>query len=96
MVDWLMILVFLAGAACLALAITFGGIVYSFDSGTMIALWTVTGVLFVASILLTKFHPGVTRENRLYPAHFFKSPILLNMQAQVFMASGIILVSFSP
>ncbi|KAI1857786.1 uncharacterized protein JN550_013049 [Neoarthrinium moseri] len=91
MVDWINSTVFLAGSACLVIAISFGGVVLPFNSGSMIALWTVTGALFIAFIILIKRHHLVTYENRLYPAHFFRNPVLINMQIQVFLVSGIIL-----
>lgn len=93
MIDWAMTVVFLAGAACLTLAISFGGVVYPFSSGTMIALWSVTGVLLVVAVAVAKLHPGVSKENRLYPVHFLRRPILVLMQVQVFLSSGIVLVS---
>ncbi|KAK7228106.1 hypothetical protein V2G26_000276 [Clonostachys chloroleuca] len=91
MIDWAMTVVFLAGAACLTLAISFGGVVYPFSSGTMIALWSVTGVLLVVAVAVAKLHPGVSKENRLYPVHFLRRPILVLMQVQVFLSSGIVL-----
>ncbi|VUC26381.1 unnamed protein product [Clonostachys rosea] len=91
MIDWAMTIVFLGGAACLTLAISFGGVVYAFSSSTMVALWSVTGVLLVVAAAVAKFHPGVSKENRLYPVHFLSRPILVLMQAQVFLASGIVL-----
>ncbi|OHE97147.1 major facilitator superfamily transporter [Colletotrichum orchidophilum] len=91
LVDWVNSVIFLAGSACLTVVLTFGGVVYPFNSGTVIALWTVTGVLLIAFIVLLKLHPLVTKENRLYPLHFFKKPTLINMQLQVFLSSGIIL-----
>ncbi|KAH7265513.1 major facilitator superfamily domain-containing protein [Fusarium redolens] len=91
LVDWINAVIFLAGSACLTVALTFGGVVYSFHSWTIIALWTVTGVLLVAFIVLLKLHPLVPKENRLYPLHFFKEWILINMQLQVFLSSGIVL-----
>lgn len=75
------------------MVLTFGGVVYSFRSATVIALWVVTGVLLVAFVVLLKLHPLVSKENRLYPLHFFKQLTLINMQLQVFLSSGIILVS---
>ena len=51
-----------------------------------------TGVLLVVIVLLTILHPWVTKENRLYPAHFLRQPILVNLQLQVFLVSGIMLV----
>ncbi|WEW58622.1 hypothetical protein PRK78_004090 [Emydomyces testavorans] len=91
MVDWIMTVIFLAGCACFTMAISFGGVVYAWNSGAEITLWTLTGVLLILTILLSRFHPGVTKENRLYPAHFLKRPILVNMQLQIFFSSGIIL-----
>ncbi|TIC90861.1 Efflux pump patC [Colletotrichum higginsianum] len=94
LVDWVNAVIFLAGSACLTVVLTFGGVVYPFRSGTVIALWTVTGVLLVAFIVMLKMHPLVSKENRLYPVHFFKQPTLINMQLQVFLSSGIILVGY--
>jgi hypothetical protein len=95
LVDWVNAVIFLAGSTCLTLALTFGGVIYPFNSGVVIALWAVTGVLLIAFIVMLKLHPLVTKENRLYPLHFFKQPILINMQLQVFLSSGIILVGQS-
>jgi hypothetical protein len=75
----------------LTVVLTFGGVIYSFKSGTVIALWTATGVLLVAFIVMLELHPLITRENRIYPLHFFKQPTLITMQLQVFLSSGIIL-----
>ncbi|KAI1132338.1 major facilitator superfamily-domain-containing protein [Nemania abortiva] len=91
MIDWINTIVFLGGSAILIIAISFGGVMYPFSSGPIIALFTLSGVFLVASVLLIKFHPLVTYENRLYPAHFLKRFILVNMQFQVFLVSGIIL-----
>ncbi|KAH6873340.1 major facilitator superfamily-domain-containing protein [Alternaria rosae] len=91
LVDWVNAVIFLAGSACLTVVLTFGGVIYPFNSGTVIALWTITGVLLVTFIVMLKLHPLVTKESRLYPLHFFKQPTLINMQLQVFLSSGIIL-----
>ncbi|KAK1597697.1 major facilitator superfamily transporter [Colletotrichum navitas] len=91
LIDWVNSVIFLAGSACLTVVLTFGGVVYPFRSATVIALWTVTGVLLIAFVVLLKLHPLVSKENRLYPLHFFKQPILINMQLQVFLSSGIVL-----
>ncbi|KAF5664284.1 putative DHA14-like major facilitator ABC transporter [Fusarium heterosporum] len=91
LVDWINAIIFLAGSACLTVALTFGGVVYRFNSGLIIALWTITGILLVVFIVLLKLHPLITKENRIYPLHFYKQWILINMQLQVFLSSGIIL-----
>ncbi|THC91405.1 hypothetical protein EYZ11_009134 [Aspergillus tanneri] len=94
MVDWIMTTTFLAGSACLVMAITFGGTLYAWSSGNEIALWVVAGVLLLVCIVVAKFHPGVDKGNRLYPAHFLKRPILINLQVQMFLVSGIVLLFF--
>ncbi|KAK9783492.1 putative Major facilitator superfamily (MFS) profile domain-containing protein [Seiridium cardinale] len=71
--DWIGFRVFEAGIACYAMALTFGGIYYPFDNRSEIALWVMTGVLLIAFLLITIYHPGVAKENRLYPGHFTKN-----------------------
>ena len=92
MVDWVMTVLFVAGSCSLTMAISFGGLIYDYNSGSEIALWTVTGVLLILTVLAAKYHPGVDQADRLYPVHFFRNPVVLNMQIQIFMSSGIILV----
>ena len=93
MIDWIMTTIFLAGSACLIMAITFGGILYDWNFGKEIALWVVTCVFLVISIFVAKFHPRVHKDHRLYPVYFFKRPVLINLQVQMFLVSGIVLVS---
>ncbi|KAJ6124924.1 hypothetical protein N7471_012241 [Penicillium samsonianum] len=93
MVDWIMTTVFLAGSTSLVMAITFGGTLFAWSSGNEIALWVVSGVLLIVSVGVAKYHPGVHRDNRLYPAHFLQKPILVNLQLQMFLVSGIVLAT---
>ncbi|KAL5356460.1 major facilitator superfamily domain-containing protein [Aspergillus floccosus] len=91
MVDWIMTITFFAGSACLVMVITFGGTLYAWSSGNEIALLIVAGVLLIVCIVVAKYHPGVDKDYRLYPAHFLKRPILVNLQVQMFLVSGIVL-----
>ncbi|KAK4240607.1 major facilitator superfamily-domain-containing protein [Achaetomium macrosporum] len=91
--DWVGITIFEAGSACYAMAITFGGIVYPFNSGSEIALWVMTGVLLIAFVLVVHYHPFISKENRLYPGHFHKRLELNNLQLQLFCASGTMMTS---
>ena len=91
--DWVGITIFEGGSACYAMAITFGGIVYSFSSGQEIALWVMTGVLLVTFILVVIYHPFVAKEHRLYPGHFHKRFELNNLQLQLFVVSGTMMTS---
>ena len=92
--DWVGTCVFLAGSCALTLAISFGGIVYSFRSAATIVLWVLSGFFLCVMVGVAWYHPGVREEDRLYPAHYLKSPILVNIQLQMFLVSGVILVSY--
>ncbi|KAH6653101.1 major facilitator superfamily domain-containing protein [Truncatella angustata] len=91
--DWAAIIVFCGGSVAYTMALTFGGSVYAFDSGSMIALWTVTGVLFIAFVAVTILHPLISAENRLYPSHFMRSVELNILQLQIFLAGGIMMTT---
>ncbi|KAI0879968.1 MFS general substrate transporter [Annulohypoxylon maeteangense] len=86
--DWASICIFLAGSACLTMGLTFGGTLYAFDSGSEIALWTVSGVLLIAFVLITVYHPKIPIENRLYPIHLMKNWELNILQFAIFVAAG--------
>ncbi|KAI8649905.1 MFS domain-containing protein [Fusarium sp. Ph1] len=89
--DWPMMFVFLAGSAFFIMAISFGGTLYNWHSAAEIAFWTLSGVFLVVFVLLLKFHPGVSKEHQLWPSHFLKMPVVMNMQLQIFLSGGIIL-----
>ena len=91
--DWIGTIVFIAFLLCLTMAMTFGGTLYPWNSGNEIALWVMTGVTFVLFALVTKFHPLASRQSRLYPAHFLKMPIMVNLQIQVALVSGTMLTT---
>ncbi|KAI1863462.1 uncharacterized protein JN550_009573 [Neoarthrinium moseri] len=80
-----------ASSCCLTMVTSFGGLVYDWESTAMITMWVVVSVLLIASILALRYHPGLAKEDRLYPVHYLKNPLMLNIQHQVFLSSGIIL-----
>ncbi|KAK9772341.1 putative Major facilitator superfamily (MFS) profile domain-containing protein [Seiridium cardinale] len=86
--DWVGFLIWEAGTACYAMALTFGGIYYPFNSGSEIALWVVTAVLLIVFVLVTIYHPFVSEKNRLYPAHFVKRYELMILQYMMFACAG--------
>ncbi|RYP37974.1 hypothetical protein DL767_002702 [Monosporascus sp. MG133] len=90
-VDWIGTVIFFGGSVCFTMAITFSGLMYPWNSGPAIALWVMTGILLLGTIATTIWHPLVTKENRLIPAHFFRKPALVNLGLQMFLASGIML-----
>ncbi|GKU08992.1 unnamed protein product [Fusarium langsethiae] len=89
--DWPMTIAFLSGSTFLIIAISFGGTLYKWNSGAMIAFWTLSGSFLVFTVLLLRFHPDASRQNQLWPARFLKMPVAMNMQLQVFLSGGIIL-----
>ncbi|CAG8975977.1 hypothetical protein HYALB_00012312 [Hymenoscyphus albidus] len=93
MMDWISLAIFFGGTTCFTMAVNFGGTVYAWNSGSEIALWVMTGVLLIAIIVTTIYHPGVTKENRMYPAHFLRRHVLVNLQLQLFLVSGVMLTT---
>jgi len=92
-VDWFGIISFSGAMVCLIMAINFGGSFRAWDSASEIVLWTLAGVLFIVFGVSQWLTPFVAVENKLYPTHFLRKPILLNLQFQLFLASGILFVS---
>lgn len=63
-----------AGAfATLVMAICFGGGVYSWNSGQIIALFIVSGVLWISFVCQQAFAIATTKEHRLFPVILLKS-----------------------
>ena len=90
--DWLGTIVLMGGSAFLIMAMNFGGSVFAWNSSEEIAFWVMTGVFLLLMALVTRFHPFVSNENKLYPSHFLKQFELVNLQIQIFMVSGLMLV----
>jgi hypothetical protein len=91
--DWIGTVVLMGGSAFLIMAMNFGGSVFAWNSKEEIAFWVMTGVFLIFMVLVTKFHPLVSYENKLYPSHFLKNFELVNLQIQMFMVSGLMFVS---
>lgn len=70
--DFLGIIVYFGGMTCFTMAISFGGVVYAWNSAAEIVLWIMTGVLLLVQTLLIHFHPAVDKADRVYPGHFVK------------------------
>ncbi|KAL9122167.1 MAG: hypothetical protein Q9187_001282 [Circinaria calcarea] len=89
--DWLGIVVFEGAMACFIMAITFGGSSFPWQSASEITLWIMAGVLSIIFGFTQKIHPFVPGESKLYPTQFLRRPLLLNLQFQIFLASGVLL-----
>ena len=61
------------------MGINFGGLLYDWNSGPIIALFVVCGVLFIVFALQQIFTVFTTEDNRVFPVHLVrrKEPVLL-------------------
>ncbi|KAM3064830.1 hypothetical protein ACMFMG_010459 [Clarireedia jacksonii] len=72
MIDWVGIVLCAGALAALVMGIDFGGVEWSWGSGSSIALFVVAGVLFVAFGVQQTFLIFCTEKTRLFPVHFLK------------------------
>ncbi|KAI9756580.1 MAG: hypothetical protein M1815_003296 [Lichina confinis] len=59
------------------MAISFGGILYDWNSGRIIALFVVSGVLFIVFGLQQTFAVWTTMDRRIFPVHFLRRRTLV-------------------
>jgi hypothetical protein len=57
----------------LVMGINFGGTVYEWDSGQIIAVFVVAGVLFILFGIQQTFTIATTKTTRLFPVHFLSN-----------------------
>lgn len=81
--------------ACLIMAVNFGGISYGWNFISEIILWIFAGVVLAAFAMSEWLVPFIPADDRLYLAHFFCFSSLMNLQFQLFLASGILFVSLN-
>ncbi|KAJ8065326.1 hypothetical protein OCU04_006016 [Sclerotinia nivalis] len=61
------------------MAVSFGGTVYTWNSGRIIGLFISAGVLLLLFVIQQAWAIGTTKSRRLFPVHFLRSPILVMM-----------------
>ncbi|KAH7310894.1 major facilitator superfamily domain-containing protein [Stachybotrys elegans] len=74
------------------MVISFGGTVYSWDSGQTLSLFVVTGLLWVGFILQQRFAWMTTPDNRLFPTSLLKNWEMNILFAQMASAQVIITI----
>ncbi|KAI8631875.1 putative MFS drug efflux transporter [Xylariaceae sp. FL1651] len=85
--------VLLAGVmVTLLMGISFGGVVYSWNSAKIIALFVVFGVLTIFFVLQQVFAIFTTTQTRLFPLHFLRMPIMVS---QAFIVAAAATASFT-
>lgn len=90
--DWLGLVVFIGWCISFIMAIQFGGTVYAWNSASEIILWVFTGVLGVAFVVVHRFHPFVSADDRLYPGHMLKNWKLGILQFATFAAPSAVYI----
>ncbi|KAI1405015.1 putative MFS drug efflux transporter [Hypoxylon fuscum] len=76
-IDWVGCIVFVGALACLIMAIDFGGVEWPWNDGREIALFVVSGILFITFGIQQSFFLLCNETNRLFPVHFLKRRSLL-------------------
>ncbi|KAJ5689705.1 MFS general substrate transporter [Penicillium macrosclerotiorum] len=81
--DWLGAILSTGGFVKLIVATNFGGDMYAWNSGTIIGLFVVSGVLWLLLILQQSLEILTTVENRMFPVHLLrnKEAVLLSLLA---------------
>ncbi|KAI8240933.1 Efflux pump patC [Colletotrichum sp. SAR 10_99] len=72
-IDWIGAPLMLGAIICFTMGISFGGVMYDWDSGQEIALFVVAGVLFIVFGLQQAYCIGTTKERRLFPVELIVS-----------------------
>ena len=65
-------LISIGAFVCTVMLINFGGLLYDWTSGSIIALAVVGIILWIAFVFQQSFTIFTTTENRLFPVHFLK------------------------
>ena len=85
--DWFGGIVLIGAFVSGIMAISFGGILYAWNSGQIIACFVVSFVLFVIFGIQQQMTLFTTIQRRLFPVHFLKSRSMLILFAQVSCAA---------
>lgn len=80
------------------MAINFGGTSYAWDSGKIIALFVVSGVLLIIFAVQQSLCILTTKDNRMFPVHFLgmKEPVLLFILMAANNAGAFVLMYYIP
>ncbi|KAF4629080.1 hypothetical protein G7Y89_g9070 [Cudoniella acicularis] len=71
-VDWVGAVILLGAMTSLLMRINFGGLLYAWNSGTIIALFVVSGALFIIMGIQQTFALGTTVSRRLFPLEYLR------------------------
>ncbi len=71
LVDFIGSILLIGATVAFVMALCFGGILYDWNSGRIIALWVVAGVLYIALGVQQVWCFFTTKEQRIFPVEFF-------------------------
>lgn len=89
-VDWVGVMLSIGAFLTGTMAIAFGGIIYPWNSGSVIALFVVSGLLFIAFGFQQTFTLFTTEELRLFPVQFVKNKDLCILFASIGAGTALI------
>ncbi|KAK1574457.1 major facilitator superfamily domain-containing protein [Colletotrichum navitas] len=72
-IDWVGAVLMLGAIVTFTMAISFGGVMYEWNSGSEIALFVVAGVLFIVFGVQQAYCIATTKEHRLFPVELIST-----------------------
>ncbi|KAH0606582.1 uncharacterized protein H6S33_003416 [Morchella sextelata] len=90
--DFLGIILNIGWLCCIIMAVNFGGTVYDWDSGQIIALFVVGGVLIVVFAITQSLCVFTTVEDRVFPVQFVTRPFMCLLFAMMASAGTAIFI----
>ncbi|KAF1968368.1 MFS general substrate transporter [Bimuria novae-zelandiae CBS 107.79] len=90
--DIIGVIIDMGASATLIMAISFGGGVYAWNSGQIIALFVCTGVLWIAFVLQQRFSLFTSPQNRLFPITLLKSRDMNILFAQMASIQNVVFI----
>ncbi|OTA99736.1 hypothetical protein M426DRAFT_268835 [Hypoxylon sp. CI-4A] len=96
--DFVGSILFVGTLITLIMAINFGGVLYAWNSGQIIALFVLWGVLMIVFALQQVFSIFTTPANRIFPVHFLKNwnAVLLFFCAAAINTAGFVPIYYIP
>jgi hypothetical protein len=85
MLDYIGAVLSSATFLCIMMAMNFGGVLWQWSDGRSIALFVLSGVLFVTFCLQQAYTIGTTMEHRIFPMHFFRNYTMVILFATMSM-----------
>ncbi|KAL8408917.1 hypothetical protein RB594_007378 [Gaeumannomyces avenae] len=86
-IDYLGTVLSIGCLLCIIMAMNLGGVLWDWDSGSSIGLLVASGVLAILFVLQQCFYIATSRENRLFPMHFWRSRTMIALFFTMMLAT---------